>query len=70
MALAGWLRDSAIGPAPCGPAALVRLRAVQAALFVRAIVLTWQPVASSSRATHRVAGSGRRQQARYSPMPR
>jgi hypothetical protein len=42
-ALAGWLRDSAIGPAPCGPAALVRLRAVQAALFIRAIVLSWQP---------------------------
>ncbi len=39
VALTGWLRDSAIGPAPCGPAALVRLRAVQAALFVRAIVL-------------------------------
>jgi hypothetical protein len=47
----------------------VRLRAVQAALFVRAIVLTWQPVASSSHATHRVAGSGRRQQARYPPVP-
>ena len=42
-ATAGWLRDSAIGPAPCGPAALVRLRAVQAALFVRAIVLSWRP---------------------------
>ena len=42
-ALTGWLRDSAIGPAPCGPAALVRLRAVQAALFVRAIVLSWRP---------------------------
>lgn len=42
-ALAGWLRDSAIGPAACGPAALVRLRAVQAALFVRAIVLSWRP---------------------------
>ncbi len=42
-ALTGWLRDSAIGPAPCGPAALVRLRAVQAALFVRAIMLSWRP---------------------------
>jgi hypothetical protein len=42
-ALTGWLRDSAIGPAPCGPAALVRLRAVQAALFIRAIVLSWRP---------------------------
>jgi hypothetical protein len=42
-ALAGWLRDSAIGPAPCGPDALVRLRAVQAALFIRAIVLSWRP---------------------------
>ena len=42
-ALTGWLRDSAIGPAPCGSAALVRLRAVQAALFVRAIVLSWRP---------------------------
>jgi hypothetical protein len=42
-ALTGWLRDSAIGPAPCGPAALIRLRAVQAALFIRAIVLSWQP---------------------------
>jgi hypothetical protein len=41
--LTGWLRDSAIGPAPCGPAALVRLRAVQAALFVRAVLLTWRP---------------------------
>jgi len=41
-ALTGWLRDGAIGPAPCGPAALVRLRAVQAALFIRAIVLSWQ----------------------------
>jgi hypothetical protein len=26
-------------------------------------------VGSSSHATHRVAGSGRRQQARYSPVP-
>jgi hypothetical protein len=42
-ALTGWLRDSAVGPAPCGPAALVRLRAVQAALFTRAIVLSWRP---------------------------
>jgi hypothetical protein len=42
-ALTGWLRDSAIGPAPCGPAGLVRLRAVQAALFIRAIVLSWRP---------------------------
>jgi hypothetical protein len=42
-ALAGWLRDSAIGPAPCGPAALVRLRAVQTALFTHAIVLSWRP---------------------------
>jgi hypothetical protein len=42
-ALTGWLRDSALGPAPCGPAALVRLRALQAALFVRAIVLSWRP---------------------------
>ena len=42
-ALTGWLRDSAVGPAPCGSAALVRLRAVQAALFVRAIVLSWRP---------------------------
>jgi hypothetical protein len=41
--LTGWLRDSAIGPASCGPAAQVRLRAVQAALFVRAIVLSWRP---------------------------
>ena len=42
-ALTGWLRDSAIGTALYGPAALVRLRAVQAALFVRAIVLSWRP---------------------------
>ena len=56
-ALTGWLRDSAIGPAPCGPAALVRLRAVQAALFARAIVLTWQPTALGPQPASRLPGS-------------
>jgi hypothetical protein len=56
-ALTGWLRDSAIGPAPCGPAALVRLRAVQAALFVRAIVLTWQPDALGPQPATRLPGN-------------
>ncbi len=56
-ALAGWLRDSAIGPAPCGPAALVRLPAVQAALFVRAIVLTWQPAALGPQPASRLPGN-------------
>jgi hypothetical protein len=51
------LRDSAIGPAPCGPAALVRLRAVQAALFVRAIVLTWQPGALGPQPASRLPGN-------------
>ena len=56
-ALTGWLRDSAIGPAPCGPAALVRLRAVQAALFVRAIVLSWQPGALGPQPATRLPGN-------------
>jgi hypothetical protein len=56
-ALTGWLRDSAIGPAPCGPAALVRLRAVQAALFVRAIALTWQPGPLGPQPASRLPGN-------------
>ena len=56
-ALTGWLRDTAIGPAACGPAALVRLRAVQAALFARAIVLSWQPGALGPQPASRLPGN-------------
>jgi hypothetical protein len=40
-ALTGWLRDISLGPAPTPAAALVQLRAIQAALFLRGILLRW-----------------------------
>ncbi|RJL23168.1 hypothetical protein [Bailinhaonella thermotolerans] len=40
-ALAGWLRDHILGPAPTPPVALVSLRAVQAALFTEGYLLAW-----------------------------
>lgn len=43
--LTGWLRDDMLGPAPCPAAALVRLRAVQAALFTRGVLLRWDAAA-------------------------
>jgi hypothetical protein len=39
--LATWLRDEQLGPAESSPAALITLRAIQAALFLRGILLRW-----------------------------
>ncbi|MDN5750252.1 MAG: hypothetical protein L0H64_17365 [Pseudonocardia sp.] len=55
-ALTGWLRDVAIGPAPAPAAALVRLRAAQAALFTAAIVLGWEPAALGPEPARRLLG--------------
>lgn len=40
-AVAGWLRDEVLGPAPNPQVALVALRAVQAALFIEGFLLSW-----------------------------
>ncbi|WP_242911478.1 hypothetical protein [Actinomadura terrae] len=55
-AVTGWLRDHTVGPAPTPRAALVRLRAVQAALLVRGILLRWQPDALGPDPAHRLPG--------------
>jgi hypothetical protein len=54
--LTGWLRDVAVGPAPSPPAALIRLRAVQASLFVQGIVLGWAPAALGPDPARRLLG--------------
>ena len=54
--LTGWLRDVAVGPAPSPAEALIRLRAVQAALFVHAIVLGWTPAALGPNPARRLLG--------------
>ncbi|MES9604027.1 MULTISPECIES: hypothetical protein [Actinomadura] len=55
-AVTGWLRDHAVGPAPTPHAALIRLRAVQAALLVRGILLRWQPDALGPDPARRLPG--------------
>jgi hypothetical protein len=42
-AVTGWLRDHTVGCAATARSALIRLRAVQAALFLSGIHLTWRP---------------------------
>jgi len=54
--LTGWLRDVAVGPAPDPGAVLVRLRAVQAALFTHAVVLGWEPAALGPEPAGRLLG--------------
>lgn len=56
-ALTGWLRDVAVGPAPDPGAALVRLRAVQAALFTHAVVLGWDAAALGPDPAGRLLGN-------------
>ncbi|MFJ8478363.1 hypothetical protein [Kitasatospora sp. NPDC094011] len=41
--LTTYLRDQRLGPAPTPEDALIRLRAIQAALFTRGTLLRWQP---------------------------
>lgn len=41
--LAAWLRDDILGPAEDGMHALIRLRAVQAAMFLQGVLLRWNP---------------------------
>lgn len=55
-ALAGWLRDHVLGPAPSPPAALVMLRAVQAALFVEGFLLSWDGEALGPDPAQRLPG--------------
>ncbi|MFC5753616.1 hypothetical protein [Actinomadura rugatobispora] len=55
-AVTGWLRDHTVGPAPTPHAALIRLRAVQAALLVRGILLRWQPDALGPDPARRLPG--------------
>jgi hypothetical protein len=40
-----WLRDDFLGPSPIPAEALIRLRAAQASLLRRAVLLRWQPAA-------------------------
>jgi hypothetical protein len=54
--LTGWLRDDMLGPAPCPPAAMVRLRAVQAALFTRGVLLRWDAAALGPGPARRLPG--------------
>ncbi|MBB6347229.1 hypothetical protein FHU36_003774 [Nonomuraea muscovyensis] len=42
-AVTGWLRDDTVGRAATDRSALIRLRAVQAALFLAGIRLNWRP---------------------------
>lgn len=54
--LTGWLRDEMLGPAPCPEAALVQLRATQAALFTRGILLRWDAAALGPDPAQRLPG--------------
>ncbi|MFJ9523642.1 hypothetical protein ACIRPK_36115 [Kitasatospora sp. NPDC101801] len=47
-ALTAYLRDDRLGPAPTPEDALIRLRAIQAALLPRAALLRWQPATLGS----------------------
>jgi hypothetical protein len=55
-ALTSWLRDDMLGPAPCAAAALVRLRAVQAALFTSGVLLRWDATALGPTPAGRLTG--------------
>ncbi|MGR6924321.1 hypothetical protein ACU635_59525 [[Actinomadura] parvosata] len=55
-AVTGWLRDHTVGCAPAPQAALVRLRAVQAALFLSGIHLSWRPDALGPDPARRLLG--------------
>ncbi|MEV3986910.1 hypothetical protein [Nonomuraea sp. NPDC049758] len=55
-AVTGWLRDHTVGCAPAPRAALVRLRAVQAALFLSGIHLSWRPDALGPNPARRLLG--------------
>ncbi len=54
--LTSWLRDDMLGPAPCAAVALVRLRAVQAALLTRGILLRWDATALGPDPAARLTG--------------
>jgi len=56
-ALAAWLRDRLLGPAPCASSALVSLRAAQAALFRRGILLAWNPQTLGPEPADRLLGT-------------
>jgi hypothetical protein len=55
-ALTGWLRDDMLGPAPGPPSALVILRAIQAALFTRGVLLRWDAAALGPGPARRLPG--------------
>ncbi|GAT67027.1 hypothetical protein PS9374_02680 [Planomonospora sphaerica] len=55
-AITGWLRDHTVGCAPTPQTALIRLRAVQAALFVHGILLRWQADALGADPARRLLG--------------
>ncbi|GAT69821.1 hypothetical protein PS9374_05501 [Planomonospora sphaerica] len=55
-AVTGWLRDHTVGCAPTPQTALIRLRAVQAALFVHGILLRRQADALGADPARRLLG--------------
>ncbi|MEU7899868.1 hypothetical protein AB0B45_44375 [Nonomuraea sp. NPDC049152] len=55
--LAAWLRDHILGPADDAMHALIRLRAVQAALFLHGILLRWDPSALGPAPAQRLPGT-------------
>jgi hypothetical protein len=56
-ALAAWLRDTHLGPCTDPGAALITLRATQAALFVRGVLLRWDPAALGADPAARLRGA-------------
>ncbi|QCW79036.1 hypothetical protein EQG64_21795 [Streptomyces sp. S6] len=53
-ALNAYLRDERLGPAASGRLALIRLRAIQASLFTRGILLRWQSAALGPAAAEKL----------------
>lgn len=56
-ALAAWLRDTHLGPCPDPGTALITLRATQAALFCRGVLLRWDPAALGADPAARLRGT-------------
>lgn len=55
--LAVWLRDEQLGPVADPGAALVTLRATQAALFIRGVLLRWDPALLGADPARRLPGT-------------
>ncbi|MFI6536751.1 hypothetical protein ACIBHY_30170 [Nonomuraea sp. NPDC050547] len=55
--LAAWLRDHILGPADDAGHALIRLRAVQASLFLHGILLRWDPSTLGPQPAQKLPGT-------------